>query len=230
MSVDTATIDRLREDEEARLDFLIDRGLLVAYPDDTVAASEELQHTREVYADTYGSVDEEEFHATVAELFDLTVEEAATEVEQRDLTRWELATYLSVRSELDVELPQDVVLHLAAIAAAAGEPSPVPPDLETLPGDHEAALAEHGDAVVLVLARGCDPCTAMKEELDETRAALPEGVALFGVDGGTADALRRAYEVEVAPTTLLFSDGTLAEKREGYVSPEDLADLFAATY
>jgi thiol-disulfide isomerase/thioredoxin len=227
---DAVDTDRLRADGEARLDFLIDRGLLVEHGDDTVAPSEPFENTRAIYDDTYGDTSDEQFHETVADLFDLTREEAATRAEELGLTRWELATFLAVRSELSVDLPQDLLSELAAIMVAAGEASPVPPGMQDLPADYEAFLADHGDAVVFVFARDCNPCRKMKDELDEIRAAAPDGVAFAGADGGEATDLRRAYGVEVAPTVLVFAGGSLAEKIEGYTTPEDLGEAFAGAY
>lgn len=229
MTVADTRVERLRADEEARLDYLISEGHLVVHEDDSISVAESFEKARGVYADTYVGSDDEQFHRTVADLFDLSVEEAASSVDERDLTRWELATYLALRSELEADLPQDVELELAALLVAAGEATPVPPELPEV-DDEESFLDDPGDTVLFVFARNCNPCEKMKAELDGIRATIPEGVTSLGADGGTVSAIRRAYGVEVAPTVLLFADGDLVNKLEGYTAPADLGEAIAAAY
>lgn len=217
-------VQRLREDGDARLDYLFAADLLTETADGEITPTESFADVRAVYADSYEDVDDETFHETVADLFGIPVEEAAERVTELDLTRWELATYLAVRSDLDADVPPDVTLELAAVMAAAGEASAVPPELTELPAEFERFLEQEGDAVVFVFARECDPCRKMKRELDGTLSRIPDGVAVAGADGADAPDLRRTYEVDVAPTTLVFNGGSLHRKLEGYTSPKDVGD------
>ena len=131
---------------------------------------------------------------------------------------------------MDADLPRDVALELAAMTAEAGGASPVPPELDELSDDdYESYLAAEDAAVVFVFQQGCDPCDAMKADLDVVRDEAPDEVAFAGVDGEIAPEIRGAYEVTVAPTTLLFADGDLVETREGYCDADDLLDLIAET-
>lgn len=216
--------ERLRADGDARLEFLVGRGFLAVTDEGELTPTESFEDVRAVYADSYTDVDDETFHDTVAEVFDIPRTEAPERVAQLGLSRWELATYLAVQSDLETDLPGDVVLELAAVMAAAGEASAVPPKLRTLPTSFEDVLADERAAVVFVFARECDPCRSMKAELDDTLGRLPEAVTAAGADGGDAPGLRRAFEVDVAPTTLVFVDGELAEKLEGYTTPEDIEE------
>jgi thiol-disulfide isomerase/thioredoxin len=224
-------LKRLRADPEARLEFLLERDLLVERDVGTIEPTSAFEDERAVYLDTYGDCSDERFRETVAELFGLTTEAAAERIEALELERWDLATFLAVRAALAADLPRDVVLELSAIVAETGRASPVPRDLRELAdGDFESFVKEAGAAVVFVFQRGCDPCDAQKADLDEVRARAPEGVAFAGVDGDSAPEFRRAFEVTVAPTVLLFFDGDLAATAEGYQSPETLDATFAETF
>jgi len=223
-------IGELADDPEARFEFLVDRGVIVERGDGTVDATSTFEDQRAVYVDSYKDSSDEEFRETVASLFGLTPARAEKRIRDLELTRWEIATFLSVRSVLDVDLPTDVELQLAEMAAAVGEASPVPPSLPDL-GDEEyrAFLDDHDHAVLFVFQQGCDPCDAMKTELDEVRESVADDVAFAGLDGDEVPEFRREFEITVAPTTLVFVDGALAEKREGYCAAEDLIALVDET-
>jgi len=225
------SVESLRSDPDARFELLVERGVLRVYDDDTVSVTVDFENHRGIYVDTYGDAPESTFHETVADLFDLSPETAAARVEELGLTRWELATYLTVREYLDVDLPTDVTLELASMVATAGEPSPIPPDLEPVADEsYEPFLAEHPDAVVFVLQLHCAPCERLKDDLPAVRAAAPEGVAFAGLDGDESTAFRKAFEVDTAPTAVVFADGEFREKRSGYAPPEAFAEWFADCY
>jgi len=224
--------ETLRADGDARIDYLVEAGLLTVTSNGDLTPTESFGDARAVYVDSYKDVDDETFHRTVSEVFNIPREEAADRVAELDLTRWELATYFAVRSELgsDVDLPPDVLLELSAVMAAAGEASAVPPEMSLLPESYEDFLASEGDAVVFVYARECDPCKRMKSELADTLVCVPDGVTVVGADGADVPDLRWAFEVDVAPTTLVFAGGDLHEKLEGYKSTERLGEAFDAAY
>jgi thiol-disulfide isomerase/thioredoxin len=225
-------IDRLRTEPEARLEYLLAHEVLREHDDGTISATADFEDARDVYVDSYKDSTDRAFQKTVAKLFDLSVEEAGDRIDDLDLSRWEVATYLTLNSYLEADLPQDVTLELAAMTAEAGGASPVPPELtELVDESYEEYLEENDRAVVMAFQQGCDPCDAMKADLPSVREDAPDGVAFAGVDGETAHEFRRAYDLSVAPTTLLFRDGDLVEEHEGYWSPEDvgaaLEDAFA---
>lgn len=231
----------LVDSPEARFEFLLDWEILAEHEDGTVTTTESFEYSRGLYADTYGDVDEGTFHRTVAELFGLSESEAATRVEEHGVTREEVVDYLAIRAHLeeiageaDVDPPElgtGPLALLARMVTEAAPPSPVPDRMRELTDeDYPAFLDEHGDAVVFVWKRDCDPCESMKLDLDETLAALPGGVAVAGVDGEAVRSFRESFDVSSAPTTLVFAGGELVGPQEGYRSPEALAATFAAAY
>lgn len=230
-STDHPPVETLRTDPDARLDYLLDAAVLTEHDDESLAPTPEFEDHRDIYVETYGDVDDELFHETVADLFGLSVEEAAARVEELDLTRWELATYLTVREHLDADFPPDVTLELASMVAAAGTATPIPPALRALTDDdYEAFLAENPDAVVFVLQLQCEPCRRLKSELENIRAAAPDEAVFAGLDGDSSTAFRKEFEVDVAPTTLVYADGEFVDKREGYAPPDAFEGWFADCY
>lgn len=233
--------ETLVDSPEARFEFLLDWEILAEHEDDTVTTTESFEYSRGLYADTYGDVDEGTFHRTVAELFDLSESEAATRVEEHGVTRGEVVDYLAIKAhiaeiaeEADVappELGTGPLALLARMVTEAAPPSPVPDTMRELTDeDYPAFLDEHDDTVVFVWKRDCDPCESMKLALDETLAALPDGVAIAGVDGEAVRSFRESFDVSSAPTTLVFADGELVGTEKGYRSPEALAAAFAPAY
>jgi thiol-disulfide isomerase/thioredoxin len=225
------TLARLRSDPEARLEFLIGRDVLVERDDGRITATQEFELDRGVYVDSYADSSDAEFRQTVAELFDLSPAQAAARIEELSLSRWEIATYLTLREFISVALPADALLELAAMTADAGSASPVPLEMDELfDEDWDQFVADHGDVVLFVFQQACDPCEAMKRELDEIRAQAPGDVVFAGLNGDEVPEFRREFDVTVAPTTLVFADGNLAAEREGYASPETLAETFDDAY
>jgi len=232
-NTDPLSDERIREltdDPEARFEFLVDRGVIVERDDGTVDATSAFEDERAVYVDSYKDSSDEEFRETVASLFGLTPARAEKRIQDLELTRWEIASFLALRGALDVDLPTDLELQLAEMVAAVGEASPVPPSLPDLGDDeYRAFLDDHDHAVLFVFQQGCDPCDAMKAELDAVRESVADDVAFAGLDGDEVPEFRREFEITVAPTTLLFVDGDRVEEREGYCAAEDLVDLVDET-
>lgn len=221
----------LTDDPEARLDFLVERDVLEVGPDDTVTATEDFEGVRGIYEDTYRNSSDEEFRGTVADLFGLSTEEAAEYIDRYGLTRHGVATFLALRSYLeDVELSQDALLLLTGMAAQVGAGSPVPAELRELTDDdYGSFLADNDDAVVFVFKNQCVPCEEMKSDLETILEPLGD-VAVAAVDGEDVTEFRREFEVEAAPTTLVFAGGELVASERGGRSPEELAETFAEHY
>lgn len=233
--------ERLLASPAARFEFLTEWDVIAEHEDGTVTTTESFEYNRGLYHDTYGDVDEATFHRTVAELFDVPEPEVSDRVEEHGVTREEVVVYLALRSRLEEvaeerdreppDLGSGVLALLAGMVTEAAPPSPVPDAMRELTDeDFRAFLEEHGDAVVFVWKRNCDPCESMKRELRNTLAALPEGVEVGGVDAESVGSFREAFDVAAAPTTLLFADGELVESHRGYRSTEALADAFAEVY
>jgi thiol-disulfide isomerase/thioredoxin len=216
-TADEIAVEQLRDDAEARLEFLIETSVIDVDENDSVTATEGFEDTRRIYADSYADIGDEEFAQSIADVFGTTVEEARSQIEETDLSREDLYNYLSIQSHLDRDLPQDVLVLLTSMVVGVGVGSAVPDSMPELDDDsYEEFVADQGDAVVIVWSYPCDPCRSLKEDLPELRDSLPESVAVAGVDGDKVGRLRSEFDVTSAPTMLLFSEGDLAEKIEGY--------------
>lgn len=216
---------------DERYELLLDTGVLVE-EDTGLAVSESYDAERGVYHDTYADADDETFHGTLADLFDMTVEEAAERAAELGITREELVAYLSLRGYFkrqapDTEVSHDELLHLAAIVAGVSAVSPVPDAMPELGDeDYAAFLEEHPDAVLFVWRLHCEPCDAMKADIDEILDRVPDGVAVAGIDGESVTDFRREFDVDAAPATLTFADGELVECVTGRGTPDQVAALF----
>jgi thiol-disulfide isomerase/thioredoxin len=225
----------LATDPEARFEFLCEHGVLVE-TDDGVATTERYDAIRDIYHATYHDVDDEIFHGTIASLFDIPPEEAPERVAELGVTRAELIAYLALESHLDdvapdLTLDRTAHVHLAAMVVGVSPVSPVPDAMpELTDDDYEAFLDEHPDAVVFVWKLHCDPCDVMKRELDDILAALPERVAVAGIDGEAVNDFRRDFDVTAAPATLTFADGAFVECVTGRRSAAQLSQMFAVAY
>ena len=212
-------------DTERLLDALLEEGVLVERSDGTLATSEAFESTRGIYQDTYGTTPDSAFQQTVGEVFDLSREEAAERIEEEGVTREMLVTYLAVQSELDGSYSRAELARMATIVGDVAPEGPIPDAVDPL-GDesYEAFLAANDDAVVTVWKRNCSPCEAVKRDLPSILESVPDDVAVGGVDGESASAFRRAYEVNAAPSLLLFVDGTLVETLRGRFTAEQVAN------
>lgn len=216
---------------EDALDRLIAAGAVHETDDGMLSTTREFEDVRDVYRDTYGDAKESVFEAAIAELFDIDRETAAERIERENVTREELVAYLAVQSFLDDPPDSETLAHMAGVMVQLGPGSPVPEPLPVLDDDsYESFLQDYPDALLSVWTHGCSPCDAMKEDLDAILAALPDGVAAAGLDGETAVEFRRAFDVDTAPTVLLFRDGRLEATLTGRQSPDALEDAFADVY
>lgn len=218
-------------DTDALLDRLIDAGVVVEHDDGTLETTPEYEETRSVYHDTYAGIPEREFHDTLIEVFDLDPETADEEIAQQGVTRDELVAFLALRSFLE-EPPETLRLAmLARLTATVAPASAVPPALrEVDDGEYRSFLDEHPDALLTVWKTNCAPCDAMKGDLAEILDAVPDGVAVAGVDGGVVSEFRQEFEVNAAPAVLYFRDGSLVESETGRKTGDELVDRFAEIY
>lgn len=220
------------ETAEDRYEFLLANDVFAETPEGTVAITEAFDSARRVYHDSYADIDDERFHATIADLFGMTVADAREQVEQLGITRQQLVAFLALRSFLEDVAPEtafdnnDLVL-MAGLVADVTPVSPVPEGMtELTDDDYESFIEAHGDVVVFVWKLHCAPCDAMKGELDEVLGLIPDGVAVAGVDGESVEAFRRDFDVGAAPATVVFADGEHHETLESRRKPERLAELF----
>ncbi|WP_338741961.1 thioredoxin family protein [Haloplanus salilacus] len=217
-------------DPEAALDDLIDAGLVDERSDGTLVATEEFESTRRIYRDTYADADETVVVETVTDLFDVDEATAEARLESGEVTREELIAFLSLRSLLD-DVGDGRLAVMAALAAQISTGSPVPEEIEELDeGEWEPFFDDASDAVITVWRHDCAPCEALKGDLDEIFAALPDHVAVAGVDGEAVPDFRRTFDVDSAPAVCCFRDSYLVETITGRKSPADYADRFDDVY
>lgn len=218
-------------DLERLLDDLLDHGVLVEREDGALATTEAFDSTRNVYADSYGDASDAVFRSTIAELFDLSESEAERRIETEGVSREMLVAHLAVASHVDADYATEELARMAMLVVDVSPASPIPPEIDELDDDsYEAFLAANERAIVTVWKRHCAPCRAMKEDLDELLAVLPDATAVGGVDGESVPEFRRTYEVAAAPSILLFRDGELREAYRGRVPTEALAEAAERVY
>ncbi|WP_436927294.1 thioredoxin family protein [Halosimplex amylolyticum] len=217
---------------DTHIDALVDEGVLdYDEASDEVWTTDDFEQNRHVYYDTYLDVDEEEFHRSVADAFDLpSTEAAADRVDRLDVSREEFATYLTLYARLD-GYDTGELAEMAGIVVEVGPDSPVPDAVAELDDDSYADfLAEHDRAVVTVWKRGCAPCEGMKSDLDEILAAFPDDAAVGGLDGEQCPDFSRTHEVNAAPAVVFFADGDRLDVVTGRTSPDPLAERVADLY
>jgi len=229
---------------EDALDALVDTGIVDERDDGTLVTTDDFEATRRVYRDSYADVDDEVFRRTVADAFGVSESTAAERIDAGDVAREELIAYLSLRSALDSAEPRspdsrpqsadavgdERLATMAALLAEISPGSPVPEALTELDDDWSAFLDDNPDAVVTVWRHDCAPCEALKANLDAVLSALPDGVAVAGVDGEAVPEFRQEFDVDAAPAICAFRAGDLADVTTGRQSPETYTDRFAAVY
>ncbi|SFR93645.1 Thioredoxin [Halomicrobium zhouii] len=217
---------------DSYVDALVAKGVLVE--DDVtgeLATTDEFEQDRHVYYDTYLDVTEAEFHQAVADTFGFDSAEAAAEhVERHEVTREEFATYLTLYATLE-DCSVAELAEMASIVTEVGPQSPVPESVVELDDEcYGDFLTTHNRAVVTVWKRGCAPCDAMKEELDDVLAAFPGDARVAGLDGEQCPGFCKEYEVNAAPAVVLFEDCEMLDVRTGRTKPETLAEWAADVY
>ncbi|MFB6116985.1 thioredoxin family protein [Halosegnis sp.] len=221
-------------DATDRYDFLLEHGVFEETDDGQVAVTESFDAAKRVYHDTYAEVDDATFQETIADLFELSIAQARDRIDSLGITRSQLIAYLTLQSYLDdqdVTVDGNDLVVMAGMVADVAPVSPVPDEMvELTDDDYESFLASNPDTVIFVWKLHCEPCEAMKTELDQVRAHIPDGVAVAGVDGESVNAFRREFEVSAAPATMAFVGGELYETLESRRKPERLAELFDEAY
>jgi thioredoxin 1 len=90
------------------------------------------------------------------------------------------------------------------------------------------SFVEKGVRVVYIKASWCGPCRMMGPVIDElAREYGGEGKVVFGkVDADDCAETCLELKVRSVPTTIIYKDGVLKEKRTGVVAKPVLAGLF----
>lgn len=226
---------------EDALDHLVDAGLVDERDDGGLVTTAAFEATRRVYRDSYSGIGDDAFRQTVADVFGVDETTAAERIDAGTITRDDLIAYLSVRSALDsvesgsadnrTASDDERLARMATLVAELSPASPVPESVEELDDESwRAFLDDHPDAVVTVWRHDCAPCEALKDDLDAVLSALPDTVAVAGVDGESVPDFRRTFDVDTAPAVCSFRDGDLEDVTTGRQSPDTYAERFAAVY
>lgn len=213
-------------DPEAALETLIDEDIVNESPDGALTTTESFERTQAVYHDTYVALGDDEYTKTVADVFGIDEETAASRIEQEGVTRDELVSYLSLKSELETVSDEETLAVMTEIVTQLTPESPVPDGLTELDDDsYDPFLRSNPDAVLMVWKRFCDPCDAMKAELDAVLAEIPGHIAVAGLEGEECDGFVNRFDSAAAPGLVIFSDGKHEATVTGRQSPEDVEGL-----
>jgi thiol-disulfide isomerase/thioredoxin len=168
---------------------------------------------------------------TVADLFGIEEEAALDLLERGEVTTEDVVAYLAIQSFADETLETAEHAMMAELLVRLGPKTPVPTGVEEVDDDsYRAFLDDHPHAVVTVWKHDCDPCEAMKGDLEAILELLPDAVAVAGVDGENVPEFRSVFGVDAAPAVLCFRDGTLEAVETGRKRPGELGALFADVY
>lgn len=218
-------------DPESLVDTLFAEGILTEDRHGAVRTTGEFEKTRAIYHDTYGHMPDDEFQQSVADTFGISTDEAADRIEAGDVTRRSFVTYLSVRSDMETDVPGEELAAMAEVVTEVTPESPVPDELIEVTDDSTASfLAEHPDSVVVTFKHYCAPCKSLMAALDELQDATPDSVTWAGLDGESAMEFVEEYGVEAAPTTLCFRDGELVETKRGWAGADRLIETLQDVY
>jgi PAS domain-containing protein len=220
-------------DAEALVAALVDGDVLaVDTGSDTVTTTAAFEDTRAIYHDSYESVPEDVFHEAVADAFGFaSAERAAERVEALGVTRAEFVAYLAIDSELDGSQSPATLARMARVVDGVGPGTPVPEDIPELDDESYRAFVEANErAIITVWKHHCDPCEAMKEELDAILDAIPDGVAIGGLDGEQCEEFRRAHGIDAAPAIVLFENEEFREGFTGRATPDRVAAACEEVY
>lgn len=216
-------------DPEAVVDGLVDAGVLGETEAGGLYLTDAFDAARAVYHDSYADEPDETVRETVADLFDVDPDDDRA----RAVTRDELVALLSLRSFLDDPPSLDRLAPAAGVVSEVGPISPVPDSVPEIDDRSWHEFVDGGDAVVTVWKRHCDPCDALKADLDAVVAeldAVDASVPVSGLDGESCPDFCRATGVNAAPAVCCFRDGRLVEAVTGRRSPAVYAELFGDVY
>lgn len=199
--------DGSASDPEALFDALVEADVLEE-GEDGVRTTDDFDHSHGIYYDSYVGIGDAEFHRSVASTFGLPDDDTAAElIEAEGVTREDLAQYLAIRSLVPDDVPATDLAVMAGLVGEVVPDTPVPTAVTDVTDDPASFVADHDRAVVTVWKRFCAPCDALKPNLPDLLAAVPDDVPVAGLDGEAAGEFCRTYEVESAPAFVLFRGG-----------------------
>ena len=86
----------------------------------------------------------------------------------------------------------------------------------------ETYLSQNKYVFVDFFATWCGPCTMQAKVLEEYENIKPENVEIIKVNVDEFEDLSDKYNIVAVPTLMIFKDGMLVYKHEGYLDLESL--------
>jgi hypothetical protein len=212
---------------EAALNRLIQLDIVVENDDGTLATTTEYEDIRRIYHDTYMDAPRDRIITTITDIFDVEESDAITRLEEDIVSRADIISYLAIDSYTDRALDPATHAMMVEVVKRIDPESPVPDAITELTDEsYDSFITEHSDALVTVWKRRCDPCRAVKSDLDTMLEAIPSDVAVAGIDGENAPSFRRKSEVSTAPAFIQYKDGEQCSVKTGRQSPDAVANMF----
>ena len=86
------------------------------------------------------------------------------------------------------------------------------------------SIARHSFFILDVYKPLCNPCERMKAAIDQLSTELGCQVVFGMIDGRNNQMTERRYNITSYPTLLIFDNGTLVDKMEGFASKKYIVD------
>ena len=86
------------------------------------------------------------------------------------------------------------------------------------------SIAQYPFFVLDVYRPLCNPCKRMETALNELSTELGSQVVFVMIDGRNNQMTERRYNITSHPTLLIFDNGTLVDKMEGFASKKYIVD------
>ena len=212
---------------EAALNKLIQCDIVIENDDGTLATTTEYEDIRRIYHDTYMDAPRERIITTMADVFDIEESNAVTQLEEDIVSRADVISYLAIDSYIDATLDPAMHAMMVEIVNRVDPESPVPDEVTELTDEsYNSFVTEHSEVLMTVWKRRCDPCRAVKSDLDSMLESIPSNVAIAGIDGENAPSFRRETEITAAPAFIRYQKGNQCDVKTGRQSPDAVADMF----
>ncbi|MBK8874252.1 MAG: thioredoxin family protein [Bacteroidetes bacterium] len=92
-------------------------------------------------------------------------------------------------------------------------------------GEFRDITGASGTVLVDFFATWCEPCKWLDSILESIDASLPDGSLILKIDSDLYSNLASEYEVRSVPTLLLFVDGKVAWRMNGFKTGPELLEV-----
>ena len=91
-------------------------------------------------------------------------------------------------------------------------------------------LQKHKKLMLVFSATWCGPCQALKRNLENIKAGLPEDMHLAVIDWDEYGDFAMKYNVKSIPTVAIFKDGELAHRVTGVHTPSHYHEIVSTIF